>query len=226
MRGLQKRTEIMERWHNQDVKVKESRWVEEISQRWKQPKREDRAEMKKEAKLLRCTLLNGSAWSTERKNMRRYVGMCDDFGVEHRSRKEKMEEQFNKEAKEGWRCASRISDERASSEDRKHTSAGVFFEAVDSNQGTVVGAEEVAILSISGNEGRIAQELVNVREGLRIFSVYFWHSEGWTPRNEALLEAVLKEARTTRHPWMVACDANMCPEDCEKACGFERNECM
>ena len=30
-------------------------------------KREDRANMKKEAKLLMCTLLNGSAWSTERK---------------------------------------------------------------------------------------------------------------------------------------------------------------
>ena len=26
-----------------------------------------------------------------------------------------------------------------------------------------------------------------------------WHSEGWTPRNEALLEAVLKQTRTTRH---------------------------
>ena len=48
---------------------------------------------------------------------------------------------------------------------------------------------------------------------MRIFSVYFWHSEGWTPRNEALLEKVLKRARTTRHPWLIACDANMCPED-------------
>ena len=36
-------------------------------------------------------------------------------------------------------------------------------------------------------------------------------SEGWTPRNEALLEAVLKQARTTRDPWLIACDANMCP---------------
>ena len=35
--------------------------------------------MKKEAKLLRCTLLNGSAWSTEKKNMRRYKGKCDVF---------------------------------------------------------------------------------------------------------------------------------------------------
>ena len=33
------------------------------------------------------------------------------------------------------------------------------------------------------------------------------------PRNEALFEAVVKRARTTRHVWLVACDANMCPED-------------
>ena len=57
---------------------------------------------------------------------------------------------------------------------------------------------------------------MNVRGGLRIFSVSFWHSEEWTPRNEALLEAVLKQARTTRHPWLIACDANMCPGDFEK----------
>ena len=80
-----------------------------------------------------------------------------------------MEEQFNKEAKEGWRFAAdaaRITHERASSEDRKQTSGGVFV-AVDSNLGAV-GAEEGAIESIPGNEGRIAQAWVNVREGLRI----------------------------------------------------------
>ena len=38
-------------------------------------------------------------------------------------------------------------------------------------------------------------------------NVVFWHSEGWTPRNEALLEAVLKRARVTRHPWLMACHA-------------------
>ena len=73
--GLKKRMEMMERWQHQEVQVKESGWAEEISQRWKQPKREDRAEMKKEAKLLRCR--------------------------EHRLRKEEMEEHFNKGAKEG-----------------------------------------------------------------------------------------------------------------------------
>ena len=39
------------------------------------------------------------------------------------------------------------------------------------------------------------------------------HSEGWTPRKEALLEAVLQRARVTRHPWLVACDANKSPVD-------------
>ena len=59
-----------------------------------------------------------------------------------------MEEQFNREAKEGWRFAAdaaRITDERASSEDRKHTSGGVLV-AVDSNLGAVVGAEEGTIV--------------------------------------------------------------------------------
>ena len=41
----------------------------------------------------------------------------------------KMEGQFNKEAKHRWRFAAdaaRITNEKAGSEDRKHTSGGVF----------------------------------------------------------------------------------------------------
>ena len=94
--------------------------------------------------------------------------------------------------------------------------------AVDSNLGAVAGAEEGTIESIPGNEGRIVQAWVNVRGGLRIFSVYFWHSEGWTPRNEALLEAVMKQASTTGHPWLIACGANVCPEHFEKSLWFQR----
>ena len=70
-----------------------------------------------------------------------------------------MEEQFKREAKEGWRfaaSAARITEEMAGDEDRKHTSGRVFV-AVDSNLGAVVGAEEGALESIPGNEGRIAQ---------------------------------------------------------------------
>ena len=88
--------------------------------------------------------------------------------------------------------------------------------------GSFFGSGRKAIESIPGNEGRLAQAWVNVTGRLRVFSVYFWHSEGWTVRNEALLEAVLKQARTTRHPWLIACDANMCPEDFEKSLWFQR----
>ena len=74
--------------------------------------------------------------------MTRHRGKCDIFfGSEHRLRKEEMEEQFDKEAKEGWRFAAgaaRITDERAGSEDQKHTSGGVFV-AVHSNLGAVFG---------------------------------------------------------------------------------------
>ena len=83
--------------------------------------------------------------------MRRYKGTLDIFfGTEHRLRKEEREEQFNKEAKEGWRfaaSAARVTEETAGHEDRKHTSGGVFV-AIDSNLGAVVGAEEGPIESI------------------------------------------------------------------------------
>ena len=74
------------------------------------------------------------------------------------------------------------------------------------------------------NEGRIAQAWVNVRGGLRIFPVYFWHSEGWSSRSEALLEAVLIRTRTTKHPWLIACGANTSPEDFEKSLWFWRDQ--
>ena len=35
------------------------------------------------------------------------------------------------------------------------------------------------------------------------------------------LEAVVKQVRTTRHPWLIACDANMCPEDFKKDLWFK-----
>ena len=43
---------------------------------------------------------------------------------------------------------------------------------------------------------------------------------GWTPRNEALMEIVVKHVRTNRHSWLIACDANMCPEDSKKSLRF------
>ena len=121
-------------------------------------------------------MLNGSAWSSEKKYMRRFKGKCDIFfGIEHRLRKEEMEEQFNKEAKEGWRVCSKVQREtlrkRQAVRIAKHTPGGVLV-AIDSNLGAVVGKEEGAIESFPGSEGRIAQAWVNVRGVLRIFGVF------------------------------------------------------
>ena len=52
---------------------------------------------------------------------------------------------------------------------------------------------------------------MNCKGGLQSFAVYFWHSEGWTARNEALLETVILRIRDTQYPWLMACDANMEP---------------
>ena len=57
-----------------------------------------------------------------------------------------------------------------------------------------------------------------------MFAAYFWHTEGWSPRCEAILEAVLKRARTTKHPWLIACDANMSPEKFEKSLWFRKDQ--
>ena len=52
--GPKKRTEVIGRIQ-QELQVRGGRWAEEIPQRWRQPKGEDRIVMKKEAELLRYT---------------------------------------------------------------------------------------------------------------------------------------------------------------------------
>ena len=37
------------------------------------------------------------------------------------------------------------------------------------------------------------------------------------------LEAVLKRARATKHPWLVACDDNMSPVDFEQSLWFRKD---
>ena len=59
---------------------------------------------------------------------------------------------------------------------------------------------------------------------MRVFAVYFWHSEGWTPRNEALM--VVKQGRTTRHPWQVACQSNMDSGDVQTSLWVKENVCL
>ena len=63
---------------------------------------------------------------------------------------------------------------------------------------------------------------INRKEGLRVFAVYSLDFEGWTPRNEAFLEAVIRRTRRDRYPWLIACDANMEPETFQLRCRFRK----
>ena len=78
---IQCRCEPMERMQ-QEMEVKESSWKDAVL---RQKAGEDRAEMKKEAKLLRCTLHSGSAWSTERKYIAQNEERRDGEAVQQRS---------------------------------------------------------------------------------------------------------------------------------------------
>ena len=52
-----------------DGKGLQEKHMEKLPRKWKRPKGLDWTEMRKEEKRSRCTLLDGSAWSTEKKYM-------------------------------------------------------------------------------------------------------------------------------------------------------------
>ena len=83
--------------------------------------------------------------------MERYMGLnVIFFGIEHRQKREEMEEKFNEEAKQGWRFAADaaiFTDENAGSEDCKHTSGGVSLAI-----GNVTKKKKGAFAFIVGNE--------------------------------------------------------------------------
>ena len=61
---------------------------------------------------------------------------------------------------------------------------------------------------------------------MRVLAVYFQHSEAWTSSNEALMEAVVKQARTTTDHWLAACDANVDPKVFRRGLWFQKeNAC-
>ena len=135
-----------------------------------------------------------------------------------------MEEQFNSEAKEGWRFAAdaaRITDERASRRSEAHMVS--FFCGSRQQPGSSSWSRRRCGCFDPRQRRKHCPSMGECQRRCACFLVvFFWHSEGWTPRNEALLEAVVKQ-KVTRHPWLVAYDANMCPGDFEKSLRFQRD---
>ena len=53
---------------------------------------------------------------------------------------------------------------------------------------------------------------VPIMGGITVFSVYFYHMEEWTERNQQILEATSREIRRCPGLWILAGDFNMEPE--------------
>ena len=65
------------------------------------------------------------------------------------------------------------------------------------------------------NEIKNCQAWVNVRGGMSLPHTSGTH--GWTPNNKALMKTSVKQLKTTKHPLLIFCDANMCPENFRKS---------
>ena len=85
---------------------------------------------------------------------------------------------------------------------------GVFV-ATENGLEVVVVLEEGAVVFIHGNEGRIARPSLGKCQRWVAGLCRVHLALGRTPRNEAPMEAVVKQARTSRHPWLISCDTNM-----------------
>ena len=62
----------------------------------------------------------------------------------------------------------------------------------------MIGEEKGAVVSIPEIEGKKCTSIGECARRNAVFSVYLRNSEGWTLRNEALLEAVVKQERTRK----------------------------
>ena len=67
---------------------------------------------------------------------------------------------------------------------------------------------------------RIAKAWFSCQGWLHTCTVLFFlrrkHSEERSPRNEALMEAVISSVAGSRAPWIIACDRNMEPSEIQK----------
>ena len=155
-----------ENLQNLEENMKDGQWKKQITRGSWYGKRQGQnprigEKCEQSVKMVRCVVLNGSAWSTEKKHMNSIF-----FGIEHKTRKYEMEEQINKEVNEDWRFAAdaaRVTDVNASS--------GVFV-AVDSDLGVVIDKEGGSVVSIPWNEWLNVEHPRKVNEKMQ---TYFHH---------------------------------------------------
>ena len=114
-------------------------------------------------------------------------------------------------AKDGWKAI--LSPALTTGPTTAHRSAGVVV-AVDGAVGLAHAPEDSWDLSPPGCQGRLVVACIHMAKVgyVAFFSAYFFHSEGLTVRNVAILEAVRAWTCRQRVPWVLAADWNFQPE--------------
>ena len=118
---------------------------------------------------------------------------------------------------DGWRVgfapALRTSSGREEDASALCTSAGVLVAAP-----LHVGFEPLQPfagwdLSPAGATARVAVGWADVMGGMAIISAYFWHSEGWSCRNQAIMSQIITIVRRLGCLWVLGADFNMEPDE-------------
>ena len=160
--------------------------------------------------------VNANFWTTHREWMAREGPQHLVLGQEHRLEAARCDDESGKLEREGWRCgftSAKRSAVRVKSESALATSAGTFV-AAPKHWGLewVWPTRGWQTKAMSAHQGRIAMAWTPILRGLTVFSVYFYHSEGWTERNQQLLGLLGDEVRRCAGLWVIGGDFNMEPE--------------
>ena len=114
----------------------------------------------------------------------------------------------------GWRCGfspAKRNALKARTDSSLATSAGTFVAAPKQWAGVSLASARLAERRASGP--REAHHGMGAYHGaLTVYSVYFYHTEEWTERNQQLLEATSREIRRCPGIWILASDFNLEPE--------------
>ncbi len=164
--------------------------------------------------------LNGSMWSSLRTWMELHRRKCMVvLGQEHRLLPDACADVCSSMAADGWRIGfspalrTEPAAEASGDEPTLCTSAGVLVGAP-----CHVGCEPLCPFpgwdqSPAGCTGRLAVAWIHIQGGVAVLSAYFWHSEGWSCRNQALTRQMVLIVQSIDCPWVLSADFNMEPDE-------------
>ena len=158
--------------------------------------------------------VNGNFWTTRREWMVHVGPRHLVLGQEHPLEAGRCEEEAGKLERQGWHCGfspvKRNLFLKTKSESSLATSAGTFVAAPRHwRMEWAWPARSWQSIELQAYQGRLTMAWVPIMGGLTVFSVYLYHTEEWTERNQQLLEALGLEIQRCPGLWIVAGDFNI-----------------